>query len=114
MGSQLAYRSCVVFYGGRIRVPFADASPAPITLAGRIACPVLGVFGNEDTGPSPADVDAYEEALRGPGIRYVFHRYEGAGHGFQDFTNTERYRKRQSEDAWVKAFAFLNEHLGRR
>ena len=105
------YRACVVFYGGRVRLPFADGGPAPISLADRIACPVLGVFGNEDTGPSPADVDAYEEALKSAGVPYVFHRYDGAGHGFQDFHNAERYRKTQSEDAWAKVLAFLGASL---
>ena len=25
------------------------------------------------------------------------------GHGFQDFTNAEKYREQQAEDAWAKA-----------
>ncbi|MGE3301551.1 MAG: dienelactone hydrolase family protein [Hyphomonadaceae bacterium] len=104
-------KACAVFYGGRIRAPFADGGAAPITLAQDIACPVLGVFGNEDQGPSPADVDAYEAALTAAGVPYAFHRYDGAGHGFQDFNNPERYREAQSEDAWRKALAFFAEAL---
>ena len=101
------YRACVVFYGGRVKLPFADGGPAPIEHASRIGCPVLGIFGNEDAGPSPADVDDYETALRSAGVACEFHRYDGAGHGFQDFTNPERYRETQSEDAWNKTLAFL-------
>jgi carboxymethylenebutenolidase len=44
-------------------------------------------------------------------VRYEFHRYEGAGHGFQDRTNPERYRETQSEDAWGKVLGFLAERL---
>ncbi|NIP46902.1 MAG: hypothetical protein GWN21_11625 [Gammaproteobacteria bacterium] len=105
------YRACAVFYGGRIKIPFADGAPAPVTLAGNIACPVLGIFGNEDQGPSPEDVDDYAAALQANGVAHEFHRYDGAGHGFQDFNNPDRYREAQSEDAWEKAIAFFNRHL---
>jgi carboxymethylenebutenolidase len=107
-----SYRACVVFYGGRIMTSFADGGPPPIQLADRIRCPVLGIFGNEDTNPSRQDVDEYEAALQRAGVPHVFHRYDGAGHGFQDFHNPERYRRVQSEDAWGKAIAFLNDKLG--
>jgi len=105
------YKACAVFYGGRIKLPFADGAPAPITLAGDIRCPVLGIFGNEDRGPSPEDVDDYDAALEKAGVPHEFHRYDGAGHGFQDFNNPERYREAQSEDAWQKALAFFARHL---
>lgn len=105
------YKACAVFYGGRIKLAFADSGPAPITLAGNIRCPVLGIFGNEDQGPSPQDVDDYQAALESNGVPHAFHRYDGAGHGFQDFNNAERYRHAQSEDAWEKALAFFAEHL---
>jgi carboxymethylenebutenolidase len=105
------YKACIVFYGGRVKLAFADGAPPPIELADRITCPVLGIFGNEDQGPSPADVNDYEAALKHTGVSYEFHRYDGAGHGFQDTQNPERYRKDQSEDAWAKAIDFLDKHL---
>ena len=105
------YKACIVFYGGRVKLSFADGGPSPITLADRITCPVLGIFGNEDAGPSPDDVNDYEKALKDAGVSYAFHRYDGAGHGFQDFNDKARYRKAQSDDAWTKALAFLDQHL---
>jgi carboxymethylenebutenolidase len=105
------YKACIVFYGGRVKLAFADGGTPPIDLADRIPCPVLGIFGNEDQGPSPEDVNDYEVALKKAGVPYEFYRYDGAGHGFQDFHDTNRYRKEQSEDAWSKAIAFLDRHL---
>ncbi len=104
------YRACAVFYGGSINRPFGDA-PAPIELASRIPCPVLGIFGNDDSSPSPGEVDDYEAALRAAGVPFEFHRYDGAGHGFQDFNMPDRYREAQSEEAWEKAIAFFDRHL---
>jgi carboxymethylenebutenolidase len=98
---------CAVFYGGRVKLPYADEGPAPIELADRIPCPVLGIFGNDDQGPSPEDVNDYEAALNASGIPNEINRYDGAGHGFQDHTNEGRYRKEQSEDAWGKALDFF-------
>lgn len=106
-----AYKACIVFYGGRVKIAFADNGTPPIELADRITCPVLGIFGNEDQGPSPADVNDYEAALKEAGVTYEFHRYDGAGHGFQDFHDPNRFRKAQSDDAWQKAIAFLDQHL---
>lgn len=105
------YKACIVFYGGRVKIAFADGGTPPIQLANRMTCPVLGIFGNEDQGPSPADVNDYEAALKDAGVSYAFHRYDGAGHGFQDFNDKNRYRQAQSDDAWQKALAFLDRHL---
>jgi carboxymethylenebutenolidase len=104
-------KACGVFYGGRVNVAFADGGPAPIELTEKIQCPVLGIFGNDDQNPSPELVNGYEMALKNANIEYAFHRYDGAGHGFQDHTNVDRYRPQQSEDAWEKTIAFLDKNL---
>jgi carboxymethylenebutenolidase len=105
------YKACAIFYGGRVNLPMGKNSPPAIERAADIRCPVMGFFGNEDTNPSPADVDAYDAALSRAGVDHVFHRYDGAGHGFQTFTMPERYRHEVSEDAWEKVLAFLAEKL---
>ncbi len=105
------YKACIVFYGGRIKIALADHAIPPIEQTSHIQCPVLGIFGNDDESPSPAEVDDYETALKSGGVTYEFHRYDGAGHGFQDFHSEDRFRKQQSEDAWQKAIAFLDQNL---
>jgi carboxymethylenebutenolidase len=105
------YKAAAIFYGGRVKLVMGEGNPPAIELAPRIRCPVIGFFGNEDTNPTPADVNDYEAALKKAGVKYVFHRYDGAGHAFQSFNNPERYREGASEDAWKKALAFFGEQL---
>jgi carboxymethylenebutenolidase len=100
-----------MFYGGRIKLAMGEGNPPAISLASDITCPVIGFFGNEDQNPSPEDVDDYAQALDDAGVDYTFHRYDDAGHAFQNFPSPDRYREQQSEDAWNKLLAFLYETL---
>ena len=105
------YKAAVMLYGGRIKVGMGDGCPPAIDLAGNIRCKMMGIFGNDDQNPSPADVADLDAALTAAGVEHVFHQYDGAGHGFQDFVNTERFRKEQTEDSWAKLLAFLDDTL---
>jgi carboxymethylenebutenolidase len=105
-----AWRAAGVFYGGNIMKPWGEG-PAPFDLTGAIACPVIGFFGLEDANPSPADVDRIDAELTRHGKSHEFHRYEGAGHAFLNFTNAERYRAEPAKDAWAKMLGFLDRHL---
>jgi carboxymethylenebutenolidase len=104
-------KALVTLYGGRIKASFVDGATPPVELVDGMGCSVLGVFGNEDQNPSPADVDDLDTALTRAGVPHVFHRYDGAGHGFQDDSNPERYRENQSNNAWKKILVFLQETL---
>ncbi len=105
------YKACATLYGGRIKLAMGAGATPPIELAGQIQGSVIGIFGNDDQNPSPADVDDIDAALTGAGIEHEFHRYDGAGHGFQDFVNEERYRKEATEDSWAKVMAFFERRL---
>ncbi len=105
------YKVAAVLYGGRMKTAMGPNSRAPIELADRIPCPMIGIFGNDDQNPSPSDVDDLAAALATAGIEHEFHRYDGAGHGFQDFVNEERYRKEATADAWAKILAFFADRL---
>jgi carboxymethylenebutenolidase len=104
------WRAAGVFYGGNIMRPWGDG-PAPFDLTRAIACPVIGFVGQEDTNPSPADVDRIDGELTRHGKVHEFHRYDGAGHAFLNFTNAERYRPEPAKDAWAKMLGFLDRHL---
>ncbi len=45
----------VVFYGGGINTPLGDG-PSPLDQTANIGCPILGLFGVEDTNPNQEDV----------------------------------------------------------
>jgi len=106
------WRAAVVFYGGGIMKPWGDPqAPSPFDRTPQIACPILGLFGLDDTNPSPADVDRIDAELTRLGKPHDFHRYAGAGHAFLNFTSAERYRPEQARDAWQKALELLARHL---
>ncbi len=105
-----AWRAAGVFYGGNIMKPWGDV-PAPFELTKQIACPVVGFFGLDDTNPSPGDVDRIDAELSRLGKTHEFHRYEGAGHAFLNFSNAERYRPEPAKDAWAKMLGFLERQL---
>jgi carboxymethylenebutenolidase len=109
--AHLDVAACATFYGGRIKLALGKGNPTAISLADRIRCPVIGFFGNDDENPSPEDVDDYSAALTEAGVEHEFHRYDGAGHAFQNFPNPDRYREAQSEDAWEKVLAFFGRTL---
>lgn len=83
---------------------------APIGLTRDLCCPLLGIFGNDDQGPTPEQVNEHEEELKKHGKDYEFHRYDGAGHGIF-YYDRPMYRQQQAMDGWNKVLAFLEKHL---
>ena len=84
---------------------------APIDLTEKLACPLLGLFGNDDENPNRDQVNRTEAVLKKLGKNYEFHRYDGCGHAFFN-TMRPSHRPEQALDGWNKVFAFLRKHLG--
>ncbi len=103
-------KACAIFYGGNMATARGKGRP-PLEMAGSVACPVIGFFGNDDQNPSPSDVDRLSANLEAQRKPHDFHRYDGAGHAFQNFTDKGRYREKQAEDAWSKLIPFLARSL---
>ena len=83
---------------------------APIDYTKDLQCPLLGLFGVEDTRPSPADTVKTEEALQKFGKTYEFHTYENAGHAFFA-VDRPQFRQHAALDGWQKVFAWFGKHL---
>ena len=101
----------VIYYGGRTMLSWGEGLPTPFEGIASARGPVIGFFGQDDTEPSPADVDRIEAEFARHGTACEFHRYEGAGHAFQNFLSPERFREAASDDAWAKTLAFLAQAL---
>ena len=101
-------------WGGNVVMRPDQLSPktpvAPIDYTKDLSCPILGLFGNDDTTPSPEQVNQHEAELKKYGKNYEFHRYDGAGHGFF-YYHRPMYRQEQAVDGWTKVFAFLEKNL---
>jgi carboxymethylenebutenolidase len=99
--------------GGVVMSPdsLSPKSPVqPLEYTKDLPCPLLGLFGNDDSHPSPEQVNQHEAELKKLGKPYEFHRYDGAGHGFF-YYHRPNYRQEQAVDGWQKVFAFLEKNL---
>jgi carboxymethylenebutenolidase len=104
-----AFAAAVVFYGGNIMRPWGEG-PAPFDTSDRIQAPVLGLFGEDDQNPSPADVAKIDAELTRLGKPHEFHSYKGAGHAFMN-EGRPSYREDAAADAWKRCIAWFDRHL---
>jgi len=87
------------FYGSLIDPPNPVWPKSPTQLAGEMKAPVLGLYGEADTGIPVATVEAFKAALAAEKKTAEFKIYPGAPHGFHaDYRPS--YRKDAAEDAW--------------
>ena len=83
---------------------------SPLDYTRELACPILGLFGEDDSSPTPEQVKLHEEELKKHNKNYEFHMYPNAGHGFF-YYDRPMYRQEQAVDGWKKVFAFLEKNL---
>ena len=84
----------------------------PATVA-KIHSPILGNFGAEDKGIPPADVRAFESALKKDNKSADIKIYDGAGHAFMNPNNKGGYVKSAADDAQARIDKFLRKSLKR-
>jgi carboxymethylenebutenolidase len=75
-----------------------------------LRCPLLGLFGAEDTHPSPAETKKIEEALAEHHKTFEFHTFERAGHGFFA-TDRPSYRVEAANQGWRRIEEWFGRHL---
>ena len=101
-------------YGGGVVAKPEDLTArqptAPIELTKNLQCPLLGLFGVEDTRPSPDDTAKTEAALKTHGKTFEFLTYENAGHAFFA-VDRPQYRQHAAVDGWKKVLAWLDKYL---
>ena len=109
-----AFDAVVDCWGGRVVMRPDELTPnqpvAPLDYTAELSAPLLGLFGEQDQGPTPEQVKLHEEALKQHGKRYEFHMYPNAGHGFF-YYHRPAYRPEQAVDGWNKIWDFLERTL---
>jgi carboxymethylenebutenolidase len=105
----LPFDAAIVCYGAFIVGETPEGMPPRENLAHLAATmsgPVLGLFGNEDVYPTPAQVDELEQLLKDAGKPYEFHRYDDAGHAFF-MVDRASFRPQAAMDGWAAIWKFL-------
>lgn len=97
----------VSFYGGGIVRERPNFKIRPILdQAGDIDAPILCVFGGEDKGITPQDVEALQQKLDTLAVPHEVVVYPGAGHAF--FCDARAaYHAESARDAWRKTLDWL-------
>jgi carboxymethylenebutenolidase len=83
----------------------ANDNEAPVVLAPRYECPVLGLFGGADKGIPVENVERFRAALDEAGVPNEIVVYEGAPHSFFD-RSFEQHRE-ACDDAWRRILGFV-------
>jgi carboxymethylenebutenolidase len=102
-------------YGAYVTGIPADGFPLKVTnlvdQLPNLRCPLLGLFGKEDSYPSPEQVTELDEILTADDKPHEFHSYDGAGHAFFS-VDRPAYRVQAANDGWERIEAFYGEYLG--
>jgi len=108
--------ACVPFYGMLRYAEGLDPAKkprSPLDALADLSCPVLGLYGAEDSIIPLADVRELEERLAKSGQPGEVRVYPGAGHAFMNDTRPEMYRPAAAADAWPRLVSFLRDALGK-
>jgi carboxymethylenebutenolidase len=74
----------------------------------KINAPILGLFGGQDHGITPKDVQEFQAAMKQLGKKVDVTIYPDAGHGFENPNNKDGYRAADTADAWKRTVTFLD------
>lgn len=94
--------SAAVMYYGRPVDNVAELS--------KLKMPLLGFFGEQDQGITPAAVRAFQAALKDAHVNAEIHEYADAGHAFAN-PSGENYRPAAAADAWRRTLTFFARYL---
>ncbi|HET7434703.1 MAG TPA: dienelactone hydrolase family protein [Thermoanaerobaculia bacterium] len=77
----------------------------------KIKAPILGNFGGKDRGIAPADVKAFDAALKKQGKTADIKIYDNSGHAFMNPNNKEGYVAADANDAQARIDRFFGQTL---
>ncbi|MFQ5682713.1 MAG: dienelactone hydrolase family protein [Candidatus Binatia bacterium] len=109
--------TCALFYGavGRKEWSTDERKPESIeSLVERLACPLLGVFGESDHIISLDHILKFRSCLEQNKKSYHIRLYRDAPHGWLNDTMPGRYREIAARDAWRLLLSFLRKTFTKR
>lgn len=92
----------IVLYGS----PITD--PAKLGALSQTKGPLLGVFGEQDSSPSPAAANAFKATLDSAGVRNQITIYPGVGHAF---VQPNTIGSGSAQKAWQDILQFLDANV---
>jgi len=102
-------RAAVAWYGP-VATPDTSIQPhSPLDLAGTLHCPLLGLYGGQDTSIEQSDVATAASRARAAGGTVEIVVYPDAPHGFHaDYRPS--YHKADAEAGWLRAMNWFRAH----
>ncbi|MBI2919177.1 MAG: dienelactone hydrolase family protein [Chloroflexi bacterium] len=94
--------TAVVYYG---------MHPEPLERLKDLPCPLLGIYGEEDTRITVPAKEQVQPKLKELGKTFEMYFYPGAPHAFFNDMRPQVYRPEASKDAWQKTLPFLKRYL---
>jgi carboxymethylenebutenolidase len=111
----LELNAAVDCYGAYVTTDAPEGSSLKMTsLVERLPdlrCPLLGLFGKDDSHPGPEEVATLDSILTDHGKPHEFYTYDGAGHAFFA-VDRPSYRVEAANDGWARIAAFFATNLG--
>ena len=104
-----ALKAAVAWYGPVGGTPSPIQPKTAADLGPELKCPLLGLYGGQDTGIPVAAVQAAAEKARAAGKTVEIHVFADAPHGFNaDYRPS--YRKADAEDGWARMLAWFKKY----
>jgi carboxymethylenebutenolidase len=111
---KLPLDAAVDCYGAFVVSPPPESFPLAVTplldIADQLSCPLLGLFGAEDSYPSPEQNTELEQTLEKLGKTFEFHTYDNAGHAFFA-VDRPSYRPLAATEGWQRVFDWFERYL---
>lgn len=97
---------------GHLKLTYRDKPGLDLfALTDQLKMPILGLYGEADTGIAADDVRRFEAELKKKNANVEFVLYPGAPHAFFSDDRPQAYKKEAAEDGWKRCLAFFNKHL---
>jgi carboxymethylenebutenolidase len=97
---------------GHLKLTYRDKPGLDLfALTDQLKMPILGLYGEADTGIAAVDVRRFEAELKKKNANVEFVLYPGAPHAFFSDDRPQVYKKEAAEDGWKRCLAFFGKHL---